>query len=166
MNTKKLVLCGLMSALVCIATMIIQVPVPGTNGYVNIGDSMIFVTSILFGPIPGMICGGIGSFLADIFSGYAHWALYSLIIKGLEGFVVGVLISKGYSLLKSILATVLGGIVMVIGYLFAGAILYGSLAASITSVPSNLMQAFFSILIAVPISYLFVQNKFIKNLLK
>ena len=50
-KTKLLVLNGLMIALVCIATMVIQIPIPMTDGYVNIGDSIIFVTSILFGPI-------------------------------------------------------------------------------------------------------------------
>ena len=80
-NTKKIVLNGLMISLVCLATMAIQIPVPGTNGYVNIGDAIIFITSILFGPTPGMIAGGIGSALADIQSGYTHWALFTLIIN-------------------------------------------------------------------------------------
>lgn len=53
-----------MIALVCITTMVIQIPIPMTEGYVNIGDSIIFVASILFGPIPGMIAGGLGSALA------------------------------------------------------------------------------------------------------
>ena len=56
-KTKLLVLNGLMIALVCMATMVIQIPIPMTEGYVNIGDSIIFVASILFGPISGIgIC--------------------------------------------------------------------------------------------------------------
>ena len=62
-KTKLIVLNGLMVAIVCLATMIIQIPVPLTEGYVNIGDSIIFISSILFGPITGMISGGVGSCL-------------------------------------------------------------------------------------------------------
>ena len=47
-KTKLIVLNGLMIALVCIATMVIQIPIPMTEGYVNIGDGIIFVASILF----------------------------------------------------------------------------------------------------------------------
>ena len=39
-KTKLIVLNGLMIALVCIATMVIQIPIPMTEGYVNIGDSI------------------------------------------------------------------------------------------------------------------------------
>ena len=87
-KTKLLVLNGLMIDLVCMATMVIQIPIPMTEGYVNIGDSIIFVTSILFGPISGMIAGGFGSALADILTGYSHWALFTLLIKGFEGYIV------------------------------------------------------------------------------
>ena len=34
-----------------------------------------------------MIAGGIGSALADILTGYSHWAIFTLIIKGLEGYI-------------------------------------------------------------------------------
>src|SRR5438105_1053846 len=125
-KTKKIVLTGLMIALVCLATIAIQIPVPGTNGYVNIGDTIIFMTSILFGPIPGMIAGGIGSAFADILSGYTHWALFTLIIKGIEGYVVGFIITKlKTSNLNIILSTLLGSIVMVFGYFVFGAYLSG-----------------------------------------
>ena len=80
-KVKFLVLNGLMISLVCIATMVIQIPIPITEGYINIGDSIIFISSILFGPVIGMIAGGLGSFLADILTGYSHWALFTLIIN-------------------------------------------------------------------------------------
>ena len=120
-KTKLIVLNGLMVAFVCVATMVIQIPVPMTQGYVNIGDSIIFVTSIVFGPIPGMIAGGIGSALTDILTGYSYWALFTLIIKGFEGYIVGIIVRKNTNLIKNILATLSGIIVMVCGYLIAGA---------------------------------------------
>lgn len=164
-NTKKIVLNGLMISLVCLATMAIQIPVPGTNGYVNIGDTIIFITSILFGPIPGMIAGGIGSALADILSGYTHWALFTLIVKGLEGYVVGFIINKFKNTsLNIILSTLLGSVIMVFGYFVFGAYLSGGFGVSLLSVPSNCIQGVVSIFLAVPLASSLINTKSVNYL--
>lgn len=164
-NTKKIVLNGLMISLVCLATMAIQIPVPGTNGYVNIGDAIIFITSILFGPTPGMIAGGIGSALADILSGYTHWALFTLIVKGLEGYVVGFIINKFKNTsLNIILSTLLGSVIMVFGYFVFGAYLSGGFGVSLLSVPSNCIQGVVSIFLAVPLASSLINTKSVNYL--
>ena len=164
-NTKKIVLNGLMISLVCLATMAIQIPVPSTNGYVNIGDTIIFITSILFGPIPGMIAGGIGSALADILSGYTHWALFTLIVKGLEGYVVGFIINKFKNTsLNIILSTLLGSVIMVFGYFVFGAYLSGGFGVSLLSVPSNCIQGVVSIFLAVPLASYLINTKSVNYL--
>ena len=162
-KTRQIVLNGLLTALVCIATMIIRIPTPGTNGYVNIGDGIIFIASILFGPISGMISGGLGSALADILSGYSHWALFSLIIKGFEGYIVGIIIRNNNTIVKNILASSIGCIVMVLGYFVAGAILKGSFAVSALSIPSNIIQGITSMIIAVPLAYSLGKVAYIKS---
>lgn len=163
-KTKLIVLNGLMVAFVCIATMIIQIPVPMTQGYVNIGDSIIFVTSIVFGPIPGMIAGGIGSALADILTGYSYWALFTLIIKGFEGYIVGIVVRNNATLIKNILATLLGTIIMVFGYLVFGTFLQGSFIVSLSSVPSNIIQGIVSMIIGIPLSSYLLNIRYIKSL--
>lgn len=162
-KTKLIVLNGLMIAFVCVATMVIQIPVPMTEGYVNLGDSIIFVTSIVFGPIPGMVAGGIGSALADILTGYSHWAIFTLIIKGLEGYIVGFIVRKNTNLVKNIIATLLGVIVMVCGYLLAGGFLQGSLIVSLGSVPSNIIQGIMSMIIGIPLASYLLTIKYIKS---
>ena len=162
-KTKLIVLNGLMIALVCIATMVIQIPIPMTEGYVNIGDSIIFVASILFGPIPGMIAGGLGSALADILTGYSHWALFTLLIKGFEGYVVGIIVRKNTNLVKNILATLLGVLIMVSGYLLAGTFLQGSFIISLGSVPSNTIQGIVRMVIGIPIASYLLTVKYIKS---
>ena len=162
-KTKLIVLNGLMIAFVCVATMVIQIPVPMTEGYVNIGDSIIFVTSIVFGPIPGMVAGGIGSALADILTGYSHWAIFTLIIKGLEGYIVGFIVRKNTNLVKNIIATLLGVIVIVCGYLLAGGFLQGSLIVSLGSVPSNIIQGIMSMIIGIPLASYLLTIKYIKS---
>ncbi|MFX1562504.1 MAG: ECF transporter S component [Promethearchaeota archaeon] len=87
-------LAALMAALCCVMTMIFQIYVPATYGYFNLGEVGVYIAALLFGPIIGAIAGGIGSMLADILLGYPHYALATLIIKGLEGFAVGYLSQK------------------------------------------------------------------------
>ncbi|QUI24408.1 ECF transporter S component [Vallitalea pronyensis] len=90
----KIVYTGLMTALVLIATLFFKVPVPFTNGYVHLGDSMIFVAAILLGWKGGAFAAGVGSALADILGGYPHWALPTLIIKILMGAIIGLCVSQ------------------------------------------------------------------------
>ena len=40
-----------------------------------------------WGPLPALVAGGLGSALADLLTGYAHWAPWTLVIKGIEGWI-------------------------------------------------------------------------------
>ncbi|MBU7043209.1 MAG: ECF transporter S component [Theionarchaea archaeon] len=138
-NSYQLMISAIFAAAVIVATLIIRVPVPATSGYINLGDSMVFISALLFGARVGGIAGGIGSALADIIGGYASWAPFTLVIKGLEGTVVGHL-GKSDSITRQLLAVVVGGLIMVSGYFIVEVFLYGAPAA-ITEVPGNLIQA-------------------------
>ncbi|WP_051531011.1 ECF transporter S component [Clostridiisalibacter paucivorans] len=90
LNIRKITFGGLMTAMVFAATAIMpHVPVPFTEGYIHIGDSMVFISAILLGWRFGAITGGLGSSLADLYLGYSHWAVPTLIIKGIMGAIVG-----------------------------------------------------------------------------
>lgn len=89
-SIRKIVINGLMIALVFIGTFAIRIPVPFTQGYIHAGDSMIFLAAILFGWKTGALAGGLGSALADAM-GYPHWIIPTLIIKALMGAIVGLL---------------------------------------------------------------------------
>ena len=98
---RKLVLAALLAALVCVATMVVQIPSP-MQGYVNLGDCFVLLSGWLLGPWYGFAAGGIGSMLADIFLGYASLLLGKglaaaasipgNIFQGTVGLVVGVLL--------------------------------------------------------------------------
>lgn len=75
--------------LVAVATLAIQVYIPATRGYFNIGEVMVYMVALLLGSRIGCIAGGLGSALADIISGYGFYAPATLIAKGLEGYLVG-----------------------------------------------------------------------------
>lgn len=163
MKLSHIILIGLMIAGVCMGTMVVQFPMPSTNGFINIGDSMIFITSILFGPLAGMLAGGIGSSLADLLSGYAHWAPFTLVIKGLEGLIVGFLMRGSFSKAKMIISCVIGAAFMIIGYYFAGGILEGSFIVSLESIPGNSIQGIASILIGVPVAMAISKTPYVKR---
>ena len=54
-------------ALTCIATMLIQIPIP--LGYAHLGDSVILITAYLFGPVVGALAGGIATPMENIMTG-------------------------------------------------------------------------------------------------
>lgn len=89
-----LALTAISTALVAVATIMFSFYVPQTRGFFNIGETMVFATAILFGPMIGSFAGGVGSMLADVLLGYPHYAPATLIIKATEGALVGFLSRK------------------------------------------------------------------------
>ena len=73
-QTRTLTHLALLIALTTAATMAVRIPVPGTGGYINMGDSVVYVAALLFGPVSGLAAGGIGSALADFLGGYGQYA--------------------------------------------------------------------------------------------
>jgi len=114
---------AIFSALVCIATIIFTVYVPQTRGFFNIGETMVYITALLFGPLVGGIAGGFGSMLADIILGYFQYAPATLLIKMGEGAVVGFLTRKRpkkaleryWKLITVLLSIIVGALLAVIG---------------------------------------------------
>lgn len=74
-STFKIVL----AALVCVATMLIQIPIPATGGYANLGDGVILVCAYLISPLYAVIAAGLGSMLADLLAAMrpSRWARWS-----------------------------------------------------------------------------------------
>ncbi|MHA2107850.1 MAG: ECF transporter S component [Candidatus Hodarchaeales archaeon] len=88
---RQLALITTFTALVFMSTVIFSFELVPTTGYFNFGESFVYIAALIGGPIVGAIAGGFGSYLADSFLGFGQFAFATLIIKGLEGFVVGLL---------------------------------------------------------------------------
>ena len=141
---KKITFSGVFAALICITTLIFRIPEPYTKGYINIGDSIIFLAAYIYSGEIAFLCGGFGSAIADLIAGYPHWAIFTFIVKGIEGFICGKIIKRKKA---KIIAPIIGAVEMVIGYFLFGIIIDGSVAASLTSVPLNIIQGAVSIVI-------------------
>jgi uncharacterized membrane protein len=141
--TRQLSATGVFTALVCVATISFTVYVPSTRGYFNIGETMVYTAALLFGPLVGAFAGGVGSMLADLVLGYYYYAPATLLVKGLEGFIVGLLSQKGKTLFKnytkrewriftSEIGVLVGMLVGIIGFLYYSGIveLYSSIIST------------------------------------
>ncbi len=175
-STRKIVLTALMIALVFLITYLpfLHIPSPIAQGYFNIGDSAIMITAILLGRSSGLIAGALGSALADLLGGYILFAPFTFVVKGIEGFLVGMMAGKKGnqmpSAIKKLIALVTGAIVMAAGYLFFELtvirFLDKSLAvtAVLAELPGNLIQGGVSAVIAYIFIAVLERTKIIKKL--
>ena len=127
------------------------------------GDTVIFLSALLMGPKVGLMAGGLGSALADLLLGYSHWAPWTLVIKGVEGLVAGVL---GHGVYRQeervsgrvVISLVISALWMVVGYYVAGGIMVG-FDVALASVPGNLVQGLGSAALAWPLLQAFAKMK-------
>ncbi len=139
---------AIMSALVTVGTLIVRIPNP-MGGYFNVGDVMIFVAALTFSPLIGGVAGGLGSAIADII-GFPLFALPTLVIKGLEGLLASLITNKK-NVYRDVLAVVVAGAEMVIGYFLVEVYLWG-LGGALGEIPANIAQIAIGGLIGIPIA--------------
>ncbi len=141
-QTNKIITAALMMAMITVMILILPIPLPAVNGYINLGDSIIFMAVIILGWKYGAAAGGLGGALADLILGYAAWAPFTFLIKGGMALIMGLIIEKSKRKGKGIcfLGMICGGIWMVLGYFVAGGILYGNFLASALNMPMDGLQ--------------------------
>ena len=148
-DPRMLAVVAVMTAVVFVLTVVIQIPTPA-RGYIHLGDTGVFFSAFAFGPWVGAIAGGLGTGLADAVAGYPQWAIFSFLIHGAQGLVAGLLYRRWPTTWGLIASAVIGGAIVVVGYLFAGMILSG-VAAAIAEVPLNIIQVAAGAVVAVPL---------------
>ena len=152
---RKLVLAALMAALCTIMTMVIQVPSP-MQGYVNLGDCAVLMSAWVLGPLYGGAAAGIGSALADLLSGYAHYVPDTFAIKLVMAVAAALIFraatKKGLSASSVLLGQIVGGVVaeviMVLGYFAYASLWLGKGLAAAASIPGNIVQGVFGLVAA------------------
>lgn len=144
-TTKKIVFAALLAALACVATMIIKIPTP-LGGYIHAGDAVVVLAGFLLGPVWGALAAGLGSCLADVISGYVLYAPGTFVIKAvvalLAGWIIGTKLIKN-EFAKALVAGIIGGIVMVGGYMLYEAVFMGFGIGAAANIPMNCIQGAF-----------------------
>lgn len=173
LTTRKIVLNGLMIALVFVTTRFTAMPV--ANGYFNIGDVAIIVASMLLGRKGGFLAGSIGSALSDLTSPYAFYAPITFVVKGLEGFVMGYLLKSGIatnSQINRLLSILSGILIMLGGYFAADSTVLGLVGqefgwtVAVTNLLTNLVQGIASVVAGYAVLMLLDRVKAIKTLVE
>ncbi len=155
-EVKQLTQAGLLAALIFILTMLHINNVAG--GYIHLGDSLVFFSALLLGPLYGFLAAGIGAMLADLLSGYPQYAIATFFIKG----IMTLIVYYGYSLLnktggntkgrgrfgKIFFLSAIASTFMVLGY-FLTEILIIDFWGAVANIPLNVVQAVASTLLSV-----------------
>jgi len=160
-KTKKIVMAALMAALICVATMIIKIPSP-LKGYLNLGDCVVLLAGWVLSPAYGFLAAGLGSALADLFSGYVIYAPATFIIKG----CVALMAFHGYkisnkkfgNLSSRIISGILAEIMMIFGYYIFEGFLYGFIPSAV-NIPANAVQGIAGLILGVLLINLFEHSK-------
>lgn len=127
-----LLLAGVTAAL----TLVIRIPIPGTEGYLNMGDIGVVFSGLFLRGKWGAIAGGVGSAAADLVGGFFIFAPVTLLAKGIEGFIAGTLGKRNYAWISLAVGS------MVAVYFVAEIFMPGiGLAAALSELPFNIIQA-------------------------
>ncbi len=179
MNKKTLVqrlcLTGMMGALVFVSTFFsIQIPLPGINTMIHLGNVFCILSALLLGPIYGGLSAGIGSFFFDLLNPiYITSAPFTLVFKFIMAYLCGkIAYSKnknGESLKYNILGASAGLITYIVLHLiktfinniFLGVQIQANLLLILQSGLVSIINAILAILISVPLSMSL--NKVFKN---
>lgn len=77
-NLTLIVTAAVLAALTCVATMVVQIPMPLTKGYVNFGDVLVLTSAWLLGSPWGIAAAS---------------SIFGNVIQGAVGLIVGVLLT-------------------------------------------------------------------------
>ncbi|MDR1409794.1 MAG: ECF transporter S component [Oscillospiraceae bacterium] len=142
----QLVITALMAALIFTFTFLPKVPIPGAHGgYVNLGDTVIFLAALFIGNPWAAAAAAIGSGLSDFLAGYTEYIIPTVLIKGIMGLVAAIFAKRDKPTVFKF-GTFLCGIIMCGGY-FGFALFYYKAGenlgwvSAVNDLPMNIAQA-------------------------
>jgi len=161
-KTQKIVLSSLLAALVCVATMLIKIPSP-LKGYVNPGDCVVLLSGWVLSPLYAFLTAGVGSALADIFSGYVIYAPATFLIKGAMALICSLAVKtiNKKPLAMQIASGIIAEIVMVGGYYIFEGFMYGFIASAV-NIPANAVQGIIGLVLGIMLIKIFEKSDIVK----
>ncbi len=162
--TYKLVLPALCAALIGVTTLLIQIPIPGSSGYANLGDGVLLTCAFICNPAQAAVAAAIGSTLADLLSGYIAYAPGTFLIKGGMALIAAQL-SQGYlnrfssQTVARGLSGILAELTMTAGYFLYDAIILSYGMGALASIPGNLIQGSIGLVVSITLSQMLPQQR-------
>lgn len=138
----KVTYTAIFTALILLSTSVLKFSTGLGEGYIHLGDCFIYLTACVLSFPYCIIAGALGGALADILSGFAVWAIPTAIIKILIVLPFTFACKNSAKILnkKTVMMTVISGIITVFGYFVAECILY-SVESATLSIIGNTIQA-------------------------
>lgn len=164
---QQIVLASVLAAGVTVLTFFVKIP--SHNGYIHLGDALIYLAATLLPTPLAMLCAGIGGMLADTLGGYTLYIVPTLIIKMLLVLpfssknekvaskrnlialpIASVITAVGYYIAEAVILSVTsaGSIGHFVNYLFSPA----PWTAAVYTFVGNIMQAVGSAAVFVPLA--------------
>lgn len=148
-DSKAMIYTGLWVAVVTVVTMAVAIPIPLTQGYVNLGDAAVFLGAFLLGRKYGTAAAGIGSAFADLLLSYVAFAPFTLVIKAGMAFIFATFLKFSEGKIrpdgpkipaKHFVGIAVATVWMAGGYYAAEWFITGNRMVPIVSIPWNLLQ--------------------------
>ena len=155
-----IVMTAMMMCIIMVSIVLFRIPIPFTQGYVNLSDAMIFLAVIMLGYKYGAVAAGLGGMLGDLMAGFAMWAPWTFCIKGLMALIFGLIIQstltrkltgRGFLSIE-IIGMILAGVFMTAGYYLAEGIMYGNWVVAALGIPWNIAQFAVGIVLAIALA--------------
>lgn len=142
------VMTAMMMCIIMVSIVLFRIPIPFTQGYVNLSDAMIFIAVMILGQRYGAVAAGLGSLLGDLMSGFPMWAPWTLCIKAMMALVFGLIMDAGIKKNNShkgfvsieITGMIVSGLLMTAGYYLAEGVMYGNWIVAAIGIPWNIAQ--------------------------
>lgn len=163
---REMVQVAMMTAVTYLSASFLQIPY-GMGGVVHLGDTVIFITAMLFGTRQAVISGAIAMTMFDGFSPYAAYAPYTLVIKAVMALILGLIANsgnaRGNSFVKNLVGVILAGAWGVAGYFGAEVIMYQNILAASANMLGNVIQVVASGAIALLILPVLKRTRYFGN---
>lgn len=166
-NLMNMVKAAAFAAVICVATMLVPIPLPG-GGYANAGDTLVIAAGFFCGPIYGFLAAAIGSCLADIFLGAAVYAPATFLIKGIMALAVALICRNKFfekNKFSVLISAVIAEVIMVAGYFVFELFIY-STEVAVVDIPGNAVQGVCGIVLSSVIVGVLRRNKNVCKFLK
>ena len=159
-KTSVTVLTAMMMCIIMVAIFVFRIPIPFTQGYVNLSDGIIFIAIFILDKRHSVAAASLGCMMGDVLGGFAMWAPWTFFIKGMMALITVLMIeafaSKNLSpkakLAANIFSMTCGGLFMVFGYFVAEKVMYGTWAVAALGIPWNIGQFAVGIILALIIT--------------
>ena len=129
---------SIFTALIFVVTAYLHIPT--NNGYIHVGDGLIYLAACIL-PWPyAMAVGAGGALLADCLTGFAIWAPGSVIIKALTALLFTNK-SKKIMGVRNDAVLLPAAVICAGGYYLYEAALYGNWISPLMGIPASLTQS-------------------------